>query len=143
MVRYFPSNVFFKHIAFDCESVRASSSGNSDALLSFNGQCYIFFRKRLDWLHARDTCKQLNGSFDLLSVLSEDEMSFTIDYMKLIKAKRAWIGLNDIDKENEFKWADGSVFNYGSQLRQYPWRDIQPDNVSCSLVTLLGFPRFI
>ena len=69
-------------------------------------------------------------------------MSFTIDYMKLIKAKRAWIGLNDIDKENEFRWADGSVFNYGSQLRQYPWRDIQPDNVSCSLVTLFSLNRY-
>ena len=119
-----------KHLAFDCDSVLPPSSGNLNASLTYNGQCYVFFRERLDWLHARDKCKQLNGSFDLLSILGEEEMSFVTEYMKLISAKRTWTGLNDIDEEMTFKWADGSVFNYGSQFEQYPWRKLAPDNVS-------------
>jgi len=92
----------------------------------------------LDWLHARDKCKQLNGSFDLISILSEDEMSFVLDSLKLIRVKRIWTGLNDIDEENQFIWADGSLFNYGNQFQQYPWRGVEPDNVSYAFGNIIS-----
>ena len=94
--------IFIKHTAFDCESVLPLSSGNFNASLSYNDQCYVFFRERLEWRHAREKCKQLNGSFDLLSILNEEENSFVIEYMKLMSEKRAWTGLNDIDEEKTF-----------------------------------------
>ena len=79
-----------KRPAFDCDSVLSPSSDNLNASLTYNGQCYVFYRERLDWLHAREKCKQLNGSFDLLSILNEEENSFVIEYMKLMSEKRAW-----------------------------------------------------
>ena len=47
------------------------------------------------------------------------------------KARRGWIGLNDIIQENQFKFFDGTTFDYGILINgngTYPWFNGEPND---------------
>lgn len=39
---------------------------------------------------------------------------FVLTFLQLDLKAWFWTGLNDIDKEGDFKWSDGTVFNYSN-----------------------------
>ena len=86
--------------------------------ISDEGTCYSYFTSSINWQNARDMCLAWGG--DLATVTSLE--GNTLMYNTVTGADYCWIGLNDVDNENTFVWADGSSSPYRS------WYPGQPDN---------------
>ncbi|CAD6198565.1 unnamed protein product [Caenorhabditis auriculariae] len=85
----------------------------------FDGKEYAYMERREAWYDAEETCVGWGGH--LASVESEKENSFIAT---LIKGDAAWIGLNDVQKENIFVNTDMKKTTFRA------WKKGQPDNES-------------
>ena len=72
-----------------------------------NGRDYIYIDQQLlKWTDAQNYCR-LNVGSDLATIITQD------DYINALNAipndqDKAWIGLNDIDMNNDWTWSDGT-----------------------------------
>ncbi|GMS88505.1 hypothetical protein PENTCL1PPCAC_30559, partial [Pristionchus entomophagus] len=82
---------------------------------------YILSEERESWYTAGEICTQWGGH--LVSIRDSRENAFVATMLPL--GESAWIGLNDIQREDVFVNADGSP---ASSYRK--WEDGQPDNFS-------------
>uniref|UniRef100_A0A8C1EDN1 C-type lectin domain-containing protein n=1 Tax=Cyprinus carpio carpio TaxID=630221 RepID=A0A8C1EDN1_CYPCA len=80
----------------------------------FEGNCYLHFSTRENWLDAEQRCQDLNAQ--LVSIITPEEQAF------ISCECVSWIGLNDKMVENDFRWSDGTSLQYEN------WRPNQPDN---------------
>ena len=88
-------------------------------VLSNEGICYSYFTDTgISWQDARLEC--VSRGYDLATITSSTE--YTLLYNLATSGTRCWIGLNDIDTEGTFLWADGSSSSYRS------WSSSQPNN---------------
>uniref|UniRef100_A0A673FI63 C-type lectin domain-containing protein n=1 Tax=Sinocyclocheilus rhinocerous TaxID=307959 RepID=A0A673FI63_9TELE len=76
--------------------------------------CYIHFDERETWTSAE------KHYMYLLVDLNESAYTFLNDLDQAHDYQ--WIGLNDKDVQNQFRWTDGSPLEYEN------WRPNQPDN---------------
>ena len=76
--------------------------------ISSGGMCYNYFgsTNRI-WVDARQQCTS-NG-YDLATITSLEENSLLVT---LNTGSSCWIGLNDIDNEGTYVWADGTASTY-------------------------------
>ena len=81
----------------------------------------MFANKSTRWSSARNKCKELNGRFDLVSILSNNENDFVTTAIKTLGLKREWIGLTDRAQNGHFTWSDGSLFKYGNDYKKDVW----------------------
>ena len=90
-------------------------------VLSNDGTCYSYFTNtEISWADARLEC--VTSGYDLATVTSSEED--TLLYSLATSGTSCWIGLNDIETEGTFMWADGSSSSYRS------WSSGQPNNVN-------------
>ena len=97
--------------------------------LTSGGICYSYFTDTgISWQDARLEC--VSRGYDLATVTSSEEN--TLLYSLITSGTSCWIGLNDIDTEGTFLWADGSSSSYRS------WSSGQPNNVGEDCVETYG-----
>ncbi|XP_076127713.1 aggrecan core protein [Alosa pseudoharengus] len=82
----------------------------------FMGSCYLHFSERETWGSAEQHCQELNSH--LVSITTPEEQEFVNSNAQDYQ----WIGLNDKDVQNEFRWTDGTPMSFEN------WRPNQPDN---------------
>ena len=73
------------------------------------------------WEDARRICMNFSG--DLASINTAEENTFLTSMPGLLQNQKYWIGLNDIEKEGDFVWTDGSNVSFTA------WQSGQPNNV--------------
>ncbi|XP_030741533.1 low affinity immunoglobulin epsilon Fc receptor [Echinops telfairi] len=98
--------------------------------IHFQKKCYYFGRsKPRKWIQAKHACSDLQGR--LVSIHSSQEQDFLSRHAS---KKGSWIGLQDLDREGEFVWPDGSPVDYSN------WRPGEPNDQGLgeNCVMLLG-----
>ncbi|XP_064113424.1 CD209 antigen-like protein E isoform X2 [Macrobrachium nipponense] len=92
---------------------------------TFNGSSYCFCWNKQSWRTAQSDCKGLGS--ELVKITSNAENDFIGN--KIVDQHHCWIGLNDIDTENSFKWSvdNSSIQDNGNYSS---WAGSQPDNDS-------------
>ena len=93
--------------------------------ITCEGRCITYFTSSgVNWIDARADC--ISRGYDLVTISSYKENALVFGTALLAYGWNAycWIGINDIDNEGTFVWADGS----GSKYRQ--WVSGQPHDSS-------------
>ncbi|XP_060784094.1 aggrecan core protein isoform X4 [Neoarius graeffei] len=90
----------------DQPTVTEAAQGCADDWVEFEGNCYIHFSEKKDWMNAELHCQELNSH--LLSITSKQEQMFVNNHTWGYQ----WIGLTRRNHENEFRWTDGSPLEY-------------------------------
>ncbi|XP_043213020.1 lectin BRA-3-like [Amphibalanus amphitrite] len=93
-----------------------------DDWLEFNGSCYYGSNSNFSWHGARQICEEMQWGAHLTSIATEDENAFINSQFGHLQP---WIGLNDMDTEGDWKWANGESLVYTN------WDAGQPDNTDC------------
>ncbi|XP_031470280.1 macrophage mannose receptor 1-like [Phasianus colchicus] len=95
--------------------------GCPDSWLFFNNKCFKIFAsnttRKLAWHDAREVCIHLGGN--LASVLNQQVQAFVYYHLK-DATTNVWIGMNDINRESTFLWADGSTVSYTNWVEGAP-----------------------
>uniref|UniRef100_A0A671P5Z5 C-type lectin domain-containing protein n=1 Tax=Sinocyclocheilus anshuiensis TaxID=1608454 RepID=A0A671P5Z5_9TELE len=89
------------------QTPKAMELSLTDGWMEFMGSCYIHFDERETWTSAEKHCQELNSH--LVSISSQQEQDAYTFLNDLDQAHDyQWIGLNDKDVQNQFRWTDGS-----------------------------------
>eukprot|EP00736_Rhodelphis_marinus_P000876 Rmarinus@m.26006 len=115
--------------SFSCE---CAPGFEGDGVLSCTEMtCMRAFERQENWEAARADCQAYTNG-DLASIVSEEEMEDASTAIGLLEAStgfqhdqcaHTWIGLNDLEVEGDFDWADGSGLSYQN------WADGEPSSV--------------
>jgi len=85
--------------------------------IGVDGQRYSYCWPQLPWEQARSFC--LDRGQDLASFHDENTWSQIETNMPHF-AEKWWIGLTDLEQENQFTWADGSPFYFEAWASGHP-----------------------
>ena len=101
----------------DCEDKNACTAdscqvdGCPDGEM-LNGRCYKLISSYTSWFEAQDTCLAWGGQ--LVSVGSQQENAFVRGLGDKASCADIWIGYNDLAKDGQWVWADGTAGNYSN-----------------------------
>eukprot|EP01084_Bolivina_argentea_P025082 46668_1 len=100
--------------------------------LSVLAEDYVLVEEYLTWWSAEDYCQNTCNSH-LASIHSNETFKEIIALAAEFwnnggLGHYVWIGLKDIDGNNDFAYTDHTAFDYGTDLGKYPWKPGQPDN---------------
>ena len=86
--------------------------------------CYKSFRSPKTWENAKEECEKWNAS--LVKIESREENDFIkTKVTQTHTSDDYWIGLSDSDREDDWKWTDGTQLDQDGYKN---WADNQPDN---------------
>ncbi|XP_048736074.2 macrophage mannose receptor 1-like isoform X1 [Ostrea edulis] len=88
--------------------------------LTINNHCFKVFGDNLSWTRARAYCRGIGADLASIHSYSESTQLSTITYG--ISSNDFWFGLNDREKESDWRWSDGTPSDYTR------WMSSQPDN---------------
>uniref|UniRef100_UPI0037E90BCB galactose-specific lectin nattectin-like n=1 Tax=Semicossyphus pulcher TaxID=241346 RepID=UPI0037E90BCB len=89
---------------------------------TLNSRCFMFVYEEKDWSDAEKSCVDIQGN--LASLHDEKDYKLLRNMVKMAtgKDKQTWIGGYDAVKEGEWKWSDGTPFDYMN------WGKDEPNN---------------
>uniref|UniRef100_A0A671NYM2 C-type lectin domain-containing protein n=1 Tax=Sinocyclocheilus anshuiensis TaxID=1608454 RepID=A0A671NYM2_9TELE len=103
--------MLFNWLKLIVSSVLSAVQGCTEGWMEFMGSCYIHFDERETWTSAEKHCQELNSH--LVSISSQQEQDAYTFLNDLDQAHDyQWIGLNDKDVQNQFRWTDGSPLSH-------------------------------
>uniref|UniRef100_A0A1L8D5Z9 BATXCTL55 n=1 Tax=Bothrops atrox TaxID=8725 RepID=A0A1L8D5Z9_BOTAT len=84
---------------------------------SYEGSCYNFFQRKMNWADAERFCSEQAKGGHLVSFQSDGETDFVVKLVTKNIQRRdlyVWIGLRVQNKEKQCssKWSDGSSLSY-------------------------------
>ncbi|XP_077984091.1 uncharacterized protein LOC144438793 [Glandiceps talaboti] len=89
----------------------------------YGNGCYKTVEETKTWYDAYAACRALTNESDLVSIHSSGEANHVLAMSRWTYVDDTyWIGLHDIDSENDWSWTDGSTFDYSN------WYSGEPDN---------------
>ncbi|XP_077118196.1 hepatic lectin-like [Ranitomeya variabilis] len=88
----------------------------------FGDSCYYLTKYKTSWTNTRTSC--IGKGADLAVITSSSEQLFLSTFSEASISKRYWIGLNDIDEEDEWEWIDGTDYETSYQY----WKKGEPNN---------------
>ena len=101
-------------------SDKNNSADVPEGAVEYNGHYYMVFDNSISWRYAKEYCELMNGH--LATVADEAEQEVVVNVAVACKtAENFWIGGFLDKKSGEWKWVDGTKFDYA------PWDDKQPD----------------
>ena len=75
-------------------------------LITESGVCVSFLTSRgSNWATARSECAKWGGDLASITNSNEDRL---FDSIASVRPTACWIGFNDIEREGEWRWADGT-----------------------------------
>uniref|UniRef100_A0A5F9CSF8 Regenerating family member 4 n=1 Tax=Oryctolagus cuniculus TaxID=9986 RepID=A0A5F9CSF8_RABIT len=81
--------------------------------------CYGYFRKLRSWSDAELECQSYGNGTHLVSILNAKEASVIAKYIRGFQRNQpVWIGLRDLQKNQEWQWIDGTTYVNGSWAGQ-------------------------
>ena len=88
------------------------------------GQCYRYFNQKLTWTEARAVCQNVNGG-DLVSIHNKETNDFLYPLPRTSPDHHyyAWIGARRADEHSDWRWSDGSSWDYSN------WGTGKPTNL--------------
>lgn len=86
----------------------------------FGGHTYMFCNTSKDWQSAKSFCESY--SYYLVKIDNAQENKFLFDTAGKISQEKWWTGGNDIVKEGQWVWVDGSPMSYTS------WHSGEPND---------------
>ena len=78
--------------------------------IPFNDTCYQFnieTSQKMTWSEAEAACNAVGNFASLVQITSQREQDFITKQIQLRATTEVWIGLNDIQNENVFRWTAG------------------------------------
>ncbi|XP_038668026.1 lectin-like [Scyliorhinus canicula] len=94
----------------------------ADGVVKFR-RCFMLISVAKTWADAEAHCQKLIAGSHLVSIHCKKQNDFIAANFKNGRVLRTWIGLNDIGKEGNYVWSNGTPTNY------LMWRSRQPDNL--------------
>jgi len=88
---------------------------------------YIMHKEKMGWLNANSICQLLPGG-SLATIKTETDQ--TIISSKYPDINDFWIGLNDFDRDGEFKWVTGESLTFARWAALNPSQDY-PNDEDC------------
>ncbi|XP_020511230.2 galactose-specific lectin nattectin-like [Labrus bergylta] len=78
----------------------------------FDGSCYMFHFRDMDWADAERYCTTVGGN--LASVHNKEEYTFLKTTLQAVAGKQlaVWLGGYDAVKEGVWLWSDGTFFDF-------------------------------
>ena len=108
----------------------SGKNGCPDDWTLFGDHCYQFNLAESqfkNWTGAKQACESIGDFSSLVSIQNESENAFLTKEISSVAKSAVWIGLNDRQSENVFKWSDSSAADYRNWIqknsRNRPWKD--------------------
>eukprot|EP01084_Bolivina_argentea_P300125 517413_1 len=100
---------------------------------------YYISPNRFDFNNADSFCHEQCHS-NIASIHSNSDYEYSLSIIQqsktlFIQNQNVWIGLNDIEEEGNYKYKDGTLFDFGNNTLIggiYPWKSGSPNNANPS-----------
>ncbi|XP_069857973.1 CD209 antigen-like protein 2 isoform X1 [Dipodomys merriami] len=88
---------------------------------SFQGNCYFFSKSTRNWTDSLIACQEMGAQLVIIENLEEQKFL----KFNLPKKHRAWIGISDLEKEDNWQWVNGSALSHSFSTY---WNEGEPNN---------------
>ncbi|KAI4904993.1 hypothetical protein NFI96_017073, partial [Prochilodus magdalenae] len=78
-----------------------------DDWVFYGRKCYFFSKDTLNWTQSRDNCISMGGHLTIINNKEEQEF-LRIQLTSNKETTAFWIGLTDLQTENQWLWVDNS-----------------------------------
>ena len=88
---------------------RQYAQNYGDIIAQHGNSCYTVINQKAAWEHAENICQSHGGH--LLQIANKDENDFIYRLLHKKFNHAVWIGLQDFDSEEHFKWTSGLLYS--------------------------------